>query len=84
MRLTPEDFARLQHAVALFLSAKAVPGISIPVTLLSKQPEICPQKPAVFAEFIYPQLTARDFSVRLQPYSLQSASRCIFKVHGFL
>lgn len=33
---------------------------------------------------MYPQITARDLSIRLQPLCLQSASRPDLKVRGFL
>ncbi|AYU97681.1 hypothetical protein EEI76_21735 (plasmid) [Enterobacter cloacae] len=84
MRLTPEDFPRLQPAGAHFLSGTVASCTGIPVIRPSERPEICPPEPAAVAESIYSHLTARDLSVRLQPYSLQSASRRIFKVRGFL
>ncbi|EBP3773431.1 hypothetical protein SR02_004046 [Salmonella enterica subsp. arizonae] len=50
----------------------------------SEWPEIASEWPHPVARFSYPQITARELSIRLQPLCLQSASRPDFKVRGFL
>ncbi|ARW95467.1 hypothetical protein B8Z93_20590 [Klebsiella pneumoniae] len=84
MRLAPEGFARLQSIVDGFLHERTavLPDIhSIPP---SEWPEIASPASCPVAKFSYPQITARELSIKLQPLCLQSAKRPDFKVRGFL
>ncbi|EAB4112925.1 hypothetical protein CHL89_21960 [Salmonella enterica] len=84
MRLLPEDSARLLSATACFLRRAVVLLTNISLILPSEWPEISSPESLSVAEFSYPQITARDLSIRLQPLCLQSAIRPDFKVRGFL
>ncbi|ECR9083688.1 hypothetical protein F2F92_04485 [Salmonella enterica] len=84
MRLAPEGFARLQLQTAGFLHEMTPVLPAIHPIPPSEWPEIASPASFPVAEFSYPQITARDLSIRLQPLCLQSASRPDFKVHGFL
>ncbi|EDU9840530.1 DUF2267 domain-containing protein [Salmonella enterica subsp. enterica] len=67
IRLTPEDSARLSPATACFLCRAVVLPAKISLILLPEWPEMIPPEPFPVAEFSYPQITARDFSIKLQP-----------------
>ncbi|EAR6709229.1 hypothetical protein EWN99_21325, partial [Salmonella enterica] len=84
MRLAPEDSARLLSVTACFLRGAVVLPTNISLILPSEWPEISLPESRSVSEFSYPQITARDLSIRLQPLCLQSASRPDFKVRGFL
>ncbi|ECC5563738.1 hypothetical protein C5241_18620 [Salmonella enterica] len=84
MRLAPEDFARLLSVAAYFLRKMVKLLSESHVLSPSEWPEISSLVSLSVAEFSYPQTTAREVSIRLQPLCLQSASRPDFKVRGFL
>ncbi|EAW1476912.1 hypothetical protein CJ745_20245 [Salmonella enterica subsp. enterica] len=84
MRLTPEDSARLLPPAACFLRRAVALHAKIFLIRSTEWAEMFPPGTFAVAEFTYPQITARDLSIRLQPLCLQSACRRDFKVRGFL
>ncbi|EAW2451559.1 hypothetical protein AHU44_22790 [Salmonella enterica subsp. diarizonae] len=67
IRLTPEDFARLLPATACFLCSAVVLPAKTALIQLPEWPEMFPPEPFPATEFSYPQITARDLSIKLQP-----------------
>ncbi|EAA1181490.1 hypothetical protein GEY59_21615 [Salmonella enterica subsp. enterica serovar Mikawasima] len=67
IRLTPEDFVRLSPGTACFLRGTFVLPAKISLILLPEWSEMFPPEPFPDAIFSYPQITARDFSIKLQP-----------------
>ncbi|EBZ4888479.1 hypothetical protein EZW88_24470 [Salmonella enterica subsp. enterica serovar Bredeney] len=84
MRLAPEGSARLLSVTVCFLRGAVILPTNISLILPSEWTDISLPESLSVAEFSYPQTTARDLSIRLQPLCLQSASRPYFKVRGFL
>ncbi|EAB1738941.1 hypothetical protein GSA93_003975 [Salmonella enterica] len=69
IRLPPEDSSRLLPATACFLRGAVVPPAKISLILLPEWSGMFPPEPFPIAEFSYPQITARDLSIKLQPIS---------------
>ncbi|EAY3776561.1 hypothetical protein B2D83_004122 [Salmonella enterica subsp. enterica serovar Javiana] len=67
IRLTPEDSSRLLPATACFLRRAAVLPAKIYLIRSTERPEMFPAEPFPVAEFTYPQITARELSIKLQP-----------------
>ncbi|EAN8254646.1 hypothetical protein EOX50_21060 [Salmonella enterica] len=67
IRLTPEDSARLWPATACFLREAVVLPVRMSLILSPEWPDMFPAEPFPVAEFTYPQITARELSIRLQP-----------------
>ncbi|ECO9393575.1 hypothetical protein FX276_21325 [Salmonella enterica] len=84
MRPTPEDFARLYPTAGDNLTSSVPCDPDNPPELPPERSENITAGVISVAEFSYPQITARDLSIRLQPLCLQSAFRHDFKVRGFL
>ncbi|ECS6589235.1 hypothetical protein B7M42_22040 [Salmonella enterica subsp. enterica serovar Newport] len=70
MRLAPEDSARLLSVTACFLRGAVVLTTNILLILSSERPKIASKWPPQVARFSYPQITARDLFIRLQPLCL--------------
>ncbi|EBY6848845.1 hypothetical protein D5952_21505 [Salmonella enterica subsp. enterica] len=66
IRLTPEDFVRLSPGTACFLRGTFVLPAKISLILLPEWSDMFPSEPFSDAIFSYPQITARDFSIKLQ------------------
>ncbi|ECD6630851.1 hypothetical protein E2347_22160 [Salmonella enterica subsp. enterica serovar Rubislaw] len=67
IRLTPEDSSRLLPATACFLWGAVVLPAKISLILQPEWSEMFPPEPFPVAEFTYPQITARELSIKLQP-----------------
>ncbi|EBD4302140.1 hypothetical protein C2934_22545 [Salmonella enterica] len=67
IRLTPEDSARLYLATVCFLRGAVALNAKIYLIRLTERPEMFPAEPFPVAEFTYPQITARELSIKLQP-----------------
>ncbi|ECY1735316.1 hypothetical protein F6675_19940 [Salmonella enterica] len=67
IRLTPEDFVRLSPGTACFLRGTLVLPAKISHILLPEWSEMFQPEPFPVAIFSYPQITARDLSIKLQP-----------------
>ncbi|EBS1478572.1 hypothetical protein D4489_23545 [Salmonella enterica subsp. enterica serovar Saintpaul] len=67
MRLTPEGSARLSPATACFLCSAVVLPAKIALIQLPEWPEFFPAERFPVAIFSYPQITARDLFIKLQP-----------------
>ncbi|EDK4684438.1 hypothetical protein GG797_21165 [Salmonella enterica] len=84
IRQTQEDFVRLLIITACILREAVVLPVKISLIRQPELPEISLPDSHSVAELSYPQITARDLSINLQPSCLQSASRPDFKVRDFL
>ncbi|ECI7828069.1 hypothetical protein E1L19_19205 [Salmonella enterica subsp. enterica] len=67
IRLTPEDFVRLSPGATCFLRGTFVLPAQISLILLPEWSDMFPSEPFLDAIFSYPQITARDLSIKLQP-----------------
>ncbi|TNL03231.1 hypothetical protein CYD30_25430 [Kosakonia cowanii] len=70
MRLTPEDFARPLPGIARYLSREALKPPDIPVPDPPERVKNRPSGSFTVGVFSYPQITAREVSIRLQPLCL--------------
>ncbi|EBG8753410.1 hypothetical protein FJP20_07415 [Salmonella enterica] len=67
MRLAPESFARLLLLVDGFLLEMTTVLPDLHPLPPSERPKIASKWPPQIARFSYPQITARDLSIKLQP-----------------
>ncbi|EDO5887605.1 hypothetical protein C2O87_21545 [Salmonella enterica] len=64
IRLTPEDSARLLPATACFLRGRVALNAKIYLIRSTERPEMFPPEPFPVSEFSYPQITARELSIK--------------------
>ncbi|EAM6659492.1 hypothetical protein CUM04_23545 [Salmonella enterica subsp. enterica serovar Eastbourne] len=64
IRLTPEGSARLSPATACFLRGAVVLPVKMSLILLPEWPVTFPPEPFPVDEFSYPQITARELSIK--------------------